>query len=128
MYNDRALYHISAEQRYSEWFNRFRFVGMKALSAGYMMLLPMWFHGIWRGLGLFILGHCVCGEMLATMFIVNHVIEGVAFAMRTSNAEDGSTKPVCGDSLTSGKTINSLRPTTANGKHYMGEKSSSGIP
>ena len=128
MYNDRALYHISAEQRYAEWFNRFRFVGMKVLSAGYMMLLPIWFHGLWRGLGLFILGHCVCGEMLATMFIVNHVIEGVAFAMRTNTAEEDSTKSLCGGSLVAEKTIKSLRPTTANGKHYMGEKSSSGIP
>ena len=123
MFNDKALYHISAEQRYAKRANQLRFVGMKVLSAGYMMVLPMWFHGIGRGAALFILGHCVCGEMLATMFIVNHVIEGVAFAMRGSGGaganenEDADTAEGAAEGAgvggTAKKKTRSLRPTTA---------------
>ena len=48
----------------------------------YMVALPIYFQGIGKGLLLFTVGHLTCGEMLATMFIVNHVIEGVAFARK----------------------------------------------
>jgi fatty acid desaturase len=75
------------------YFNRARFVAMKALSLFYMLLLPIYFQGAMRGACLFVLGHLVCGEMLATMFIVNHVIEGVAFAMR------GLSSPMSSDGI-----------------------------
>lgn len=55
----------------------------------YMVALPIYFQGVGKGLLLFAVGHLACGEMLATMFIVNHVIEGVAFAKK--NAEGGPT-------------------------------------
>jgi hypothetical protein len=74
------LYHIDASCRYASPWHRLRFYIMKAITAFYMIILPCYFHGLIRGLFLFSLGHLVCGEMLATMFIVNHVIEGVAFA------------------------------------------------
>ena len=61
--------------------------------------------------------------MLATMFIVNHVIEGVAFAMRGSGADE----KVDGDG-TGKKKAHTLRPTTAGGAHYMGKVSSAGVP
>jgi len=78
----RRLYHIDASCRYAVPFNTFRFYAMKILSTCYMVALPIWFHG-WRdGTLLFLIGHCVCGESLATMFIVNHVIEGVAFVQK----------------------------------------------
>ena len=116
MFSNRALYHISAEQRYAERTNQLRFLAMKILSAGYMLVLPMWFHGVKRGAMLFVLGHCVCGEMLATMFIVNHVIEGVAFAMRAEPHADGESEK------------KRQPPKTASGEHYMGKVSSGGVP
>merc|ERR1719261_504142 len=47
-----------------------------------MMVLPCYAHGVLTGIGLFVVAHLICGELLALMFIVNHVIEGVAFAKR----------------------------------------------
>ena len=88
MFNQKQLYHLSASARYgnndgraspSIVCNRVRFVAMKILSMVYMLLLPMYFQGVVWGVVLFAVGHLVCGEMLAMMFIVNHVIEGVAF-------------------------------------------------
>jgi len=78
----RRLYHIDAQCRYASLFNRVRFWFMKALTFGYMVVLPCYFHGLFRGLALFLIGHFTCGELLATMFIVNHVIDGVAFAQK----------------------------------------------
>jgi fatty acid desaturase len=77
------LYHIDAMCRYGSKWNVFRFWFMKVLSAGYMIGLPCYFHGVARGLGLFLIGHFTCGELLATMFIVNHVIEGVSYAQKS---------------------------------------------
>jgi linoleoyl-CoA desaturase len=71
----KRLYHIDAHCRYDSLINLTRFWGMKALSMVYMTILPCYFHGIGKGLFLFTLGHLTCGEVLATMFIVNHVIE-----------------------------------------------------
>jgi fatty acid desaturase len=76
---NKRLYHIDAHCRYGSLWNRFRFWSMKLLSSIYMIVLPCYFHGVSKGLLLFALGHATCGEVLATMFIVNHVIEGVAF-------------------------------------------------
>merc|ERR1719203_1543715 len=61
---------------------------------GYMVLLPCYFQGIAKGAGLFLIGHLACGEMLATMFIVNHVIEGVAFATKSNATKDKEMRPV----------------------------------
>merc|ERR1719362_561823 len=52
-----------------------------------MIVLPCYLHGIQRGMMLFLIGHCACSELLATMFIVNHVIEGVAFAENQTDEE-----------------------------------------
>lgn len=52
-----------------------------------MVGLPIYFHGVGRGLALFVIGHFACGELLATMFIVNHVIEGVSYAKKNGNGE-----------------------------------------
>ncbi len=94
----KKLYHIDAKCRYDDINNVIRFLFMKALSSFYMMALPIYFHGIKGGLALFVLGHMTCGEVLATMFIVNHVIDGVAFAnvdqmktMETCDTDDSST-------------------------------------
>jgi len=76
------LYHIDAKCRYGSTWNLIRFWGMKILSICYMIGLPCYFHGPKNGLILFTIGHLTCGEVLATMFIVNHVIEGVAFYKR----------------------------------------------
>ena len=102
MFHSKRLYHISAAARYGStgnnnnndnsnesssssstdiYFNRGRFVIMKCLSMFYMLFLPIYYQGVMKGSVLFLVGHLVCGEMLATMFIVNHVIEGVAFVM-----------------------------------------------
>lgn len=76
------LYHIDANCIYGNIMNKIRFWSMKALSMVYMLVLPCYFHGIRNGIILFAAGHLMCGETLATMFIVNHVIEGVSFAQK----------------------------------------------
>jgi len=82
LWKNKRLYHINAECRYGERWNSARFLIMKVLSCGYMLVLPCWCRGSLSGVPLYLVGHLVCGEMLALMFIVNHVIEGVAFAKR----------------------------------------------
>ncbi|GMH78724.1 hypothetical protein TL16_g07915, partial [Triparma laevis f. inornata] len=84
------LYHIDATCRYGSGWNRGRFWGMKVLSMVYMLVLPIYYQGFAHGIGLFFVGHLACGEMLATMFIVNHVIEGVAFAEKGGGAPKNS--------------------------------------
>ena len=79
-----------------------------------------------------------CFAAFLTMFIVNHVIEGVAFAMRGSggagaNANKDADKDAgegegAGVGGTEKKKTRSLRPTTADGAHYMGQVSSAGVP
>jgi len=90
---NKRLYHINAECRYSESWNVARFWIMKLLSLGYMLVLPCICRRSLSGALLYLVGHMVCGEMLASMFIVNHVIEGVAFGMRERGA-DGKAKVV----------------------------------
>jgi len=80
----KRLYHIDAHCRYGSVLNLLRFWLMKVVSLGYMVAIPCYFHGAWRGIALFMIGHFSCGEMLATMFIVNHVIEGVSFGQTNS--------------------------------------------
>jgi len=91
--SQKRLYHIDAQCRYGSMLNVIRFWGMKALSVGYMIVLPSYFHGVAKGVGLFFIAHLTCGEMLATMFIVNHVIEGVAFGSK-SNENGYEARPV----------------------------------
>jgi len=85
--SNKALYHIDAHCRYDDIKNVIRFWSMKFISMIYMCGLPIYFHGLFKGLGLFFIGHLVCGEVLATMFIVNHVIDGVAFVDYDGNDE-----------------------------------------
>eukprot|EP00978_Attheya_sp_CCMP212_P012030 scaffold29816_cov49-Attheya_sp.AAC.1 len=84
----KRLFHIDATCRYGSIWNVARFWAMKVLSAIYMIGLPCYFHGVLRGTALFFVGHFTCGEMLATMFIVNHVIEGIAFATKGGQGTD----------------------------------------
>jgi linoleoyl-CoA desaturase len=101
----KRLYHIDANGRYGSHFNVLRFWSMKAITMIYMMGLPIYSHGLLKGMGLFILGHLVCGELLATMFIVNHVIEGVSYGAKTvqESTKGKGAKPatVNGDTQTS---------------------------
>lgn len=101
----KRLYHIDAKCRYGSVLNVLRFWFMKALSIGYMICLPCYFHGVFGGFGLFVIGHFTCGEVLATMFIVNHVIEGVSFGKK-------------GESLGL-KNEAEFRPTTVSGSTPM---------
>mmetsp|Transcript_5702 Transcript_5702/g.12421 ORF Transcript_5702/g.12421 Transcript_5702/m.12421 type:complete len:544 (-) Transcript_5702:174-1805(-) len=78
----KRLYHIDAKVRYGSMWNVTRFWGMKFITTIYMMGLPIYFHGVVNGIALFVIGHLACGELLATMFIVNHVIEGVSYAKK----------------------------------------------
>lgn len=94
------LYHIDAKCRYGSIWNVIRFWGMKTLSMVYMIALPCYFHGVKRGLVLFTVGHLTCGEVLATMFIVNHVIEGVAFLQKDARTGmDVQSKPTTAEGI-----------------------------
>lgn len=92
---------------------------MKILTVVYMIGLPCYFHGIWKGFVLFFVGHLTCGEMLATMFIVNHVIEGVAFAQKTNPAikKTGESKLIQDKLIVSSQTkdLSQRRPKTVTG-------------
>lgn len=83
------LYHIDATVRYGSAWNLARFWGMKLVTMVYMMGLPIYFHGVAKGIALFVVGHMACGELLATMFIVNHVIEGVSYGKKDLRGADG---------------------------------------
>lgn len=100
----KRLYHIDANGRYGSFWNIARFWSMKFITMIYMMGLPIYAHGVWKGMGLFFLGHLVCGELLATMFIVNHVIEGVSYGAKV---QDADTKKAV------------VKPTTVNGDTPM---------
>ena len=52
-----------------------------------LLILPMYFNNFSKGFALFVVGHMTYGEMLATMFIVNHVIEGAAFTTKNDAVE-----------------------------------------
>ena len=78
----KRLYHIDANVRYGSIWNLMRFWSMKLITMVYMMGLPIYFHGATKGTALFIIGHLACGELLATMFIVNHVIEGISYGKK----------------------------------------------
>ena len=45
----------------------------------YIVGIPMYYHGVRTGLALFFLGNMACGELLATIFIANHVTKGVSY-------------------------------------------------
>jgi fatty acid desaturase len=78
---------------------------MKILSLTYMLALPVYCQGLFFGLFLFLLGHLVCGEMLATMFIVNHVIEGVAFAKERTEQTSNNTVQTLNNTVQTLKTV-----------------------
>lgn len=70
---------IVTDSRFSNAWNVLRFYGMKALSCGYMLGVPLYLHGISWGLTLFVAAHLVAGETLALMFIVTHITEGCSY-------------------------------------------------
>jgi len=80
----KRLFQIDAECRYSSPAYLARFWTMKALTVIYMVFIPCYLQGFWQGLKLFGIAHFTCGEVLATMFIVNHIIEGVSYASKDS--------------------------------------------
>lgn len=80
----RRLFQIDANCRYASAGYRFRFVSMKILSILYMVGLPVYFHGVAQGIKLFLMAHYTCGVVLATMFIVNHIIENVSYVSKDS--------------------------------------------
>jgi fatty acid desaturase len=84
----KRLYHIDANGRYGSFWNVARFWSMKVITMVYMMGLPIYSHGFIPGMGLFFLGHMICGELLATMFIVNHVIEGVSYGAKMAQSNN----------------------------------------
>lgn len=88
----KRLYHIDAQVRYGSVWNVMRFWSMKVITMVYMMGLPIYFHGVVKGVALFVIGHLACGELLATMFVVNHVIEGVSYASTDLKGADGKKK------------------------------------
>jgi len=73
---------------------------MKIISCIYMVGIPMYTNGFAKGLALFFVGHMCCGEALATMFIVNHVIEGVAFAEKNNSSDVAVRQPSTVDGRT----------------------------
>mmetsp|Transcript_18656 Transcript_18656/g.27897 ORF Transcript_18656/g.27897 Transcript_18656/m.27897 type:complete len:530 (-) Transcript_18656:1166-2755(-) len=83
------LYHIDAAVRYGSIWNVMRFWSMKIITMFYMLGLPIYFHGAVKGVGLFVIGHLAAGELLATMFIVNHVIEGVSYGHKGVTNDEG---------------------------------------
>ena len=115
----KRLYHIDANCRYGSLLNRLRFYSMKFITMVYMMGVPCYFHGIPKGLALFLVGHLTCGEMLATMFIVNHVIEGVAFAKKNEHGSSSQDKSKTYAEVV--KEANEKAPTTAQGRKPMVE-------
>jgi hypothetical protein len=118
----KRLYHIDATVRYGSPWNVARFWIMKFVTMIYMLGLPMYFHGVRRGLSLFLFGHLACGELLATMFIVNHVIEGVSYGMKdpkecADGDDDGDDGRPSGDGGSGGKRV--CKPTTMMGDTPM---------
>jgi len=87
----KRLFHIDANCRYASPWYVARFWAMKVVTAFYMIVIPFYFHGPWHGIKLFLLAHFCCGEILATMFIVNHIIEGVSYASK--DIVNGSIQP-----------------------------------
>jgi fatty acid desaturase len=75
----QAVCHIPMTSRFSNGLYITRFFGMKALTLTLMLGGPVYVHGWAKGLGLYTLAHCCCGEFLALMFIVTHVTEGSSF-------------------------------------------------
>lgn len=113
----KRLYHIDATARYGSLWNVTRFWSMKFITTMYMIGLPIYFHGLVNGFALFVIGHMTCGELLATMFIVNHVIEGVSYAKKDPGAggdEDG-------DGARGDGRADSCRPATMAGVTPMEE-------
>eukprot|EP00298_Acanthocystis_sp_HF-20_P002153 c12597_g1_i1.p1 GENE.c12597_g1_i1~~c12597_g1_i1.p1 ORF type:complete len:465 (+),score=200.58 c12597_g1_i1:35-1429(+) len=70
---------ISMSSRMSNKLNVFRFYFMKAITLTLHIGLPVYYQGIGKGLGLYLIGHLVCSFYLATCFVVNHISEGCSF-------------------------------------------------
>ena len=71
---------ISLEPRLSSFANKTRIVLMKIVSLGYFLVVPMYYHGIVKGVALFATAHAVCGLILAIMFIVTHITTNCDFS------------------------------------------------
>ena len=75
-----------------------------------------------RGTHYALFGHLACGELLATMFIVNHVIVGVSYGMKdpkecADDDDDGDDGRSSGDGGIGGKRV--CKPTTMMGNTPM---------
>mmetsp|Transcript_15998 Transcript_15998/g.26142 ORF Transcript_15998/g.26142 Transcript_15998/m.26142 type:complete len:482 (+) Transcript_15998:50-1495(+) len=91
----RHLFQIDADCRYGDIKYLVRFWSMKVLSFLYMIAIPIYCQGYMQGFKLFLIAHFTCGELLATMFIVNHIIEGVSYAIKDNN-EDARPRTIHG--------------------------------
>eukprot|EP00929_Paragymnodinium_shiwhaense_P039938 TRINITY_DN208_c0_g2_i1.p1 TRINITY_DN208_c0_g2~~TRINITY_DN208_c0_g2_i1.p1 ORF type:complete len:536 (-),score=158.63 TRINITY_DN208_c0_g2_i1:46-1653(-) len=87
MISNQRLYHIDAGFCYKSAFNVARFWIMKFSTLMYMLVLPCLYRRSFDGVILFFIGHMVCGQFLASFFIVNHIIEGASFAKRERDAD-----------------------------------------
>lgn len=93
---------------------------MKVVGTGYMIGLLIYFHGVAGSIGLFVVGDLTCRELLATMCIVSHVIEGVSFPKKNKPKLNVNMKAAqksdCDGALNSER---SNRPTTVSGSTPM---------
>ena len=72
------VFQVKGEVRFRDRWEVARFLGFKAFNLGYSLALPIWLHG-WRAASLLLTAHAVCGEILAIMFISNHISELAEF-------------------------------------------------
>lgn len=84
IFYDKKIFKIDANCRYASLIYRIRFISMKLLSICYMLFIQCYIHGVFHGMKLYIIAHIVVGEMLAFMFLVNHIIEGVVYISKDS--------------------------------------------
>mmetsp|Transcript_53394 Transcript_53394/g.134092 ORF Transcript_53394/g.134092 Transcript_53394/m.134092 type:complete len:454 (+) Transcript_53394:76-1437(+) len=97
--------------RYGKTSNKYRFWLMKLITIVQMVVIPVYLHGVGRGLLHFLLAHMVCGEFLATVFVVTHISSDVV----TLNASKGSNpiSKVCAPQETSGNDLVTKRDWAA---------------
>lgn len=82
---------ISMKPRLSSTSNYLRILFMKVASLGYMLGLPVYYHGAAKGILLFSIAHFFCGLILATMFIVTHITDSCEF-LCNDDQNDSSNK------------------------------------
>eukprot|EP00499_Haloplacidia_sp_CaronLabIsolate_P004225 CAMPEP_0196774276 /NCGR_PEP_ID=MMETSP1104-20130614/3292_1 /TAXON_ID=33652 /ORGANISM="Cafeteria sp., Strain Caron Lab Isolate" /LENGTH=478 /DNA_ID=CAMNT_0042144429 /DNA_START=100 /DNA_END=1536 /DNA_ORIENTATION=- len=82
-----AVSQVSMRNRMSDPLCVARFVAMKTLSTGYLLLLPAYLHGLPWAVLMLATAHLVCGEFLALMFVVTHVSDTTTMLVGPSEHE-----------------------------------------